>query len=159
LKTKLVIIAVACLTFIFATSVIILSQTAPIDEKDVAFSEKDFPLEIDLAKTVYNVGEQISFNATITNKSGKDVNMLSNGKQPCAYFHNINDTTAHGEITVLVDQILKANGKVSRVFKYEPIEAGTYILDVHYSIAVNSISLANGILLRDKIDNIVIEVK
>ena len=43
------------------------------------FSEKDFPLEIDLPKTDYNVGEQIALNATIINRSGKDVNMLSNG--------------------------------------------------------------------------------
>ncbi len=117
------------------------------------FSEKDFPLEIDLPKTAYNVGEKISLNASIINRSGKDVNMSSNGAMPCAFFHNINDTSAHGEITMIAYQILKANDKVSRVFEYEAIEPGTYILDVHYSIGVN------GVLIENKNNEITIEVR
>ena len=119
----------------------------------VDLSEKDFPLETDLGKRVFSLGDKISFNATINNKSGKDVNMLSNGKMPCVFFHNINDNTTHGEITVGVYQILDANDKISRVFEFEAIEAGTYILDVHYCIRVNEV------WIQDKIDEIVIDVK
>lgn len=50
-------------------------------------------------------------------------------------------------------QILKANDKVSRVFEYEAIEPGTYILDVHYSIGVN------GVLIENKNNEITIEIK
>jgi hypothetical protein len=99
------------------------------------------------------VGEKISINATITNKVGKDVNMSSNGEMPCVFFHNVKDMTTHVESTERVDQILKANGKITRVFEYEAIESGTYILDVHYRIEVNNIAIQN------KIDDIIIEVR
>ncbi|NLB74934.1 MAG: hypothetical protein GX799_00505 [Crenarchaeota archaeon] len=79
-------------------------------------------------KNVFNVGEKISFNATTINRSGKDVNMSSNGEMPCVFFHHINDMTTHGETTVRVDQIFKANDKISRAFEHEAIETGTYPL-------------------------------
>jgi hypothetical protein len=53
-------------------------------DNNIGIREKDYPLEIDLSKTDYNVGEKIALNATIINRSSKDVNMLSNGHQPCA---------------------------------------------------------------------------
>ena len=139
------IIAVACFIAIFTISALILYQ-------EKSFSEKDFPLEVDLDKNVFNVGEKISLTATIINKSGKDVNMSSNGEMPCVYFHKINDTTTHVETTERVDQILKANEKISRVFEYEAVELGTYILDVHCRIEVNNAAIQN------KIDDIIIEV-
>ena len=99
MKNKNLVITVACLVFILAiSSILILSQRTTI-------SQKDFPLEVDLGKKVFNLGEKISFNATITNKSGKDVNVSSNGEMPCAFFRNINDTTTHGEATERVEQI------------------------------------------------------
>jgi hypothetical protein len=135
--------------------VFVLLVIAPmiLASQKTTFSEKDFPLEIDLPKTVYNVGEKISLTATIINRSGKDVNMTSNGAMPCVFFHNINDRNAHGEISMLAYQILKANDKVSRVFEYEAIEPGTYILDVHYSIGVN------GVLVENKNNEITIEIR
>ncbi len=102
------------------------------------FSEKDFTLEIDLPKNVYNVGEQIAFNATITNNSGKDVNMLSNGHQPAAFFYNINDnSTIFAETTEAVHQVLKANEKITKTYEFKANETGTYILYVHYDIRVD----------------------
>jgi hypothetical protein len=135
--------------------VVVLLVIAPmiLASQKTAFSEKDFPLQIDLPKTVYNVGEKISLTAAIINRSGKDVNMTSNGAMPCVFFHNINDTTVHGEISMIAYQILKANDKVSRVFEYEAIEPGTYILDVHYCIGVN------GVLIETKNNEITIEVR
>ena len=147
MKSRILGITVACLIFILAiSSILILGQRT-------TFSEKDFPLEVDLGKKVFSLGEKIFFNATITNKSGKDVNITSNGEMPCVFFHNINNTTTHGETTVRVDQILKANDRISRVFEYEASETGMYILDVHYRIDVNNIAI------HDKIADIVIEVK
>ena len=146
IKTPIIFVPVACFIVIFTVSTLILCQNTPL-------SEKNFPLEVDLDKTVFNVGEKISFNATIINKSGKDVNMSSNGEQPCVFFHNVNDNTTHVEITVKVDQIFKANEKISRVLEYEAIEAGTYILDAHYRMFVNNIWIQN------KLDTIIVEVK
>lgn len=141
------IIIMVCFSIIFSISAFLI-----LNQKSI-FSEKDFPLEVDLDKNVFNVGEKISFNATITNKSGKDVTISSNGKMPCVFFHNINDTTTHGETTERVDQTLKANDKISRAFEYETVEAGTYILDIHYRISVNNIEIQN------KIDDLIIEVR
>lgn len=141
-----IIIAVACFIVIFTISALILYQ-------ERSFSEKDFLLEVDLDKNVFNVGEKISLTATIINKSGKDVNMSSNGEMPCVFFHNVNDTTTHVETTERVDQIFKANEKISRVFEYKAIETGTYILDAHYRIVVDNIAIQN------KIDDIIIEVR
>ncbi|MCR3923027.1 MAG: hypothetical protein NUK65_11020, partial [Firmicutes bacterium] len=109
-KRYLKIVAVACFIVIFTVSTLLLCQNAPL-------SEEDFPLELDLDRTVFNVGEKISFNATIINKSGKDVNMFSNGQQPWVIFHNVNDNTIHGEISVGVNQIFKANEKITRVYE------------------------------------------
>ncbi len=39
------------------------------------------------------------------------------------------------------DQIFKADEKVSRVFEYEAVEAGSYVLDAHYRIVVNDVSI------------------
>ena len=145
-KAYIKIVAVACFIVIFTISALILSQKTVL-------SEKDFPLEVDLDKNVFNVGEKISFNATIINKSGKEINMSSNGYMPCVFFHNVNFNITHGETTIRVDQIFKANEKISRVFEYEAIETGTYILDAHYSIVVDNIAI------RNKIDDIIIEVR
>ena len=131
-KADIKIVAVACFIVIFTISALILYH-------QTFFSEKGFPLEVDLDKNVYNVGEKITLTATIINKSGKDVNMSSNGQQPCVFFHNVNDNIPHVETTVLVEQIFKANEKITRVFEYEPIETGIYILDAHYSIGVDNI--------------------
>jgi hypothetical protein len=147
LNKLLKIVAVACIAIILATSALILFQPQRI------ISEKDFPLEVDLSKTVYSVGEKISFSPTIMNRSGKDVNVSSNGEMPCVFFHEVNDTITHGETTERVDQILKANEKMSRVFEFEAAEPGTYILYVHYRIEVNNIAI------QDKIDDIIIEVR
>ena len=105
----------------------------------IDISEKDFPLEIDLSKTNYDVGEKIDLNATIINRSGKDVNMLSNGYQPSAIFHNINDNRNFGETSEGVYQVFKANEKIIRVYEFEGNESGTYVLDVSYHISINNI--------------------
>jgi hypothetical protein len=107
--------------------------------------KEHFPLEIDLTKTDYNVGERIAFNATITNKIGRDVNMLSNGHQPWAIFHNINDNRNFGETSEGVNQIFKANEKITKAYEFEANETGTYILYVHYLIRANENWLQNDI--------------
>jgi hypothetical protein len=147
MKNKNLVITAACLVFILAiSSILILSQTTTI-------SQKDFPLEIDLGKKVFTLGEKISFNATITNKSGKDVNMFSNGYQPWAVIHNINDNSTFAETSERVDQVFKANEKITQVYEFEFNETGTYILEANYNINVNEVRI------QDKINDIVIEIK
>jgi len=146
IKAHIKIVAVVCFIVIFTISALILSTKT-------SFSEKDFPLEVDLDKNVFNVGEKISFTATIINKSGKDVNMTSNGAQPWVIFHNVNDNRTYVETCLGFNQIFKANEKITRVFEYEPIETGTYILNARYHIAVDNTWIKN------KIDDIIIEVR
>lgn len=147
IKNKLYIVVAACFVIIFA-----VSASALILCQERTLSEKDFLLEVDLDKNVFNVAEKITFTATITNKSGKDVNMSSNGEMPCVFFHNVNDTIIHVEGTLRVDKIFKANEKISRIFEYE-VEAGSYVLDVHYRIVVDDIAI------QHKIEDIIIEVR
>jgi len=146
LKRIRIIVAVACFIVIVTISALIVSQKTVL-------SEKDFPLEVDLDKNVFNVGEKFSVTATIINKSGKDVDMLSNGEQPWVIFRNVNDNRTYVETCLGVNQIFKANEKITRVFEYEPIETGTYILDARYRITVDNIAIQN------KIDDIIIEVR
>ena len=145
-KVYLKIVAVVCFIVIFTISVLMLLSKG-------SFSEEDFSLSVDLDKTAFNVGEKIFFKATIINKSGKDVNMSSNGEQPCVFFNNINNNITHVETCLLVQQIFKANERITRVFEYEANETGTYLLDAHYQITVDNIAIKN------KIDDIIIEVK
>ena len=145
-KNKILLFMLACFIIVFTVSAIFVLM------QETTFSEKDFPLEIDLSKTNYNVGEKIAFNATIINRSGKDVNIWSNGQQPWAFFYNINDTTPHGETTMRVDQVFKSNEEIIKNYEYEAKESGTYILEVQYHIYVNNI------VVQEKIENIVISV-
>jgi hypothetical protein len=147
LKNKRYIItALACFIVIFTVSALIVYQ-------ENSLREKDFPLAIDLSKTSYNVGEKIAFNATIVNRSGKDVNMLSNGYQPWAIFHNINDTRNFGETSEGVYQVFKANEKITKVYEFEANATGTYILEVRYQISINDVWFNN------QLANITIEVR
>ncbi|WGM90310.1 MAG: hypothetical protein NUK63_04105 [Candidatus Bathyarchaeum tardum] len=146
IKRHIKIVAVACFIVIFSISALMLSQKNSL-------SEKDFPLELDFDKTVFNVGEKISFNATIINKSGKDVDMFSNGEQPGVIFRNVNDNRTYGETCQGVKQIFQAEEKITRFFEYEASEIGTYIVDACYRITVDNIWIHN------KIDDIIIEVR
>ena len=62
--------------------------------------EKPFPLSIDLTKYRYTVGETLRFTATITNQSGKDVSVVSNGEMPCVNFREADCTIEHAEIAM-----------------------------------------------------------
>ena len=147
MKNKIVVSALVCFISIFAISAILILM------QETTLSEKDFPLEFDLNKRVFALGEKISFNATITNKSGRDLNISSNGVQPCTFFHNINDNITHAEISILVFQKLKANEKMSQSYEYQPTESGAYILGVHYHFNINNVEFKN------ELANITVEVR
>ena len=98
-----VLLTIAVAPMIFASISDTPKQTSTDNNVDI--NEKDFPLEIDLSKTDYNVGEKIAFSATIINRGGKDVNMLSNGYPRLAIFHNINDNRNFGETSEGVYQV------------------------------------------------------
>jgi len=102
-----------------------------------SLSEKEFPLKINLNQNTFVLGEKIFFTAKITNRSGKDVDIATNGEMPCFFFRADSGSTIHGVKTVLISQILKANETMDRTFLYTPFAAGTYILDVHYRIEVS----------------------
>ncbi len=122
-------------------------------DNNADLGEKDFPLEINLVKTNYNVGEKIAFNATITNGSGKDVDLLSNGHQPWATFRNINENTTFGETSEGVCQVFRAEEKIAKTYEFEANKSGTYILSVHYLISVNNV------WFNKQLSDITIEVK
>jgi len=149
----LIIASAVCLVVFCAMSALSVISKGDYSEKEMEISAKEFPLEIDLCKTAFNVGEKISFNATITNNCGKDVTVGSNGFMPCVYLHEINDTTVHGETTMLYIETLKANDKMTRVFEHELVETGIYVIYVHYTLNVD------GVTIKAELDDIIIEVK
>ena len=146
LSKLLLVVVIVCLVCISVSAFFLLFQRPVV-------SEKYFPLEVNLSKNIFNVGEKISFTASIINRFGRDVNMSSNGEQPCVFFYNINDTTARGETCMLVRQVFRANERILRVFEYDVSEAGLYVLEVHYSIVVDDVAIEN------KLDDIIIEVR
>jgi len=143
--------AVLIIVIIGVSAIFAISTLTAVQRK--VFTEKDFPLEIDLTNTGFKVGEKISLTATITNKCGENVDIASNGEMPAVYLQSINDTTPVADTTILVEQVLKANDTMSRVFEYEFVEPGTYILGVYYHFGVN------GVEIHDRLDDIIIEVK
>jgi len=147
-----VIVAVVCLSLV---SIIAISNImSEYNFRNTKFREADFPLDIDLSKTIFNVGDKISGIVTITNRSGKNIDIISNGAMPCTYLHNIKDTTyIHPErMGRGVAQNLKTDDKMSENFEWIAKESGTYVLNVHYRIEVN------GVELRSELEDITIEV-
>jgi|AGTN01.1.fsa_nt_gi hypothetical protein len=147
LNKKLQIITVACIAIIFTASAITLYDSQR------TITEKDFPIEVNLDRTVFYVGGNVSFTASIINRSGRDVNISSNTFQPGAWFYNIKDNVTYVEISPLRFDILKPNEKMSRDYNYSVTEPGTYILDVRYHIGVNNVEFEN------QLANITIEVR
>lgn len=157
-KNKILIIVLAVsLSFNVAITVLNVipkdNYRSDINFADANFSEVDFPLEIDLTNTVFHVGDRVSGTVTITNKSGRTVEVISNGYMPCVYLHNANTTINHAHVDSYWLEVLKSGGTMTTVFNREVTEAGTYILEVHYEIRVNK-----SVELYSKFEDIIIEV-
>jgi len=92
-----------------------------------------FPLSLAVSGHVFHVGDKISGTATITNKSGIDVNVVySEPYTPCTYFHNIRDMNTYIYMPIAnVDGVMKAGDKWSHDFMYEITELGIYLVDAH----------------------------
>ncbi|MCL2359085.1 hypothetical protein [Candidatus Bathycorpusculum sp.] len=155
IKHKILIVAIViCFSLIFTMAVLNIVPKENSDEEMERFSAQDFPLEVDLLNTIFNLGDKMSFNATITNKCGRDVTVTSTWYVPYIFFHEINDTDPIKALPSLgCDQFLKANDKLSNSFEYEFVEPGTYIFEVEYTMVVN------GITISDKLDDIIVEIK
>lgn len=147
LNRKLQIVAVVCIVIVFSASAITLYDSQR------TITAKDFPLEVDLDRSVFYIGENVTFTASIINRSGRDVNLVSNGEQPWAVLHNINDNTSYGEHSEAVKQILKANEIITRVYDFKVTEPGTYVLEAHYLLSINNVWFDN------QHSNITIEVR
>jgi hypothetical protein len=147
LNRLLQIIAVACIVIVFTASAL------TIYDSQRALTEKDFPLEVDLDRTVFSVGENVTFTASIINRSGRDVNISSNGFQPCAFIRNINDNLPRGETCMLVFGTLKPDEKMSQIQDYNFTEAGTYVLEGYYHFKIGNVEF------QDTIANVTIEVR
>jgi len=140
----LIVVAVVCLSVFFTMFALSAVSKGNFDENGLEISAKNFPLEVDLQNYVFNMGEKISFNATITNSCGKDVTAIYRIGTPCVFFHEINDDTAsHAEITTLCSEILKTNDKLLEVFEYEFVEPGTYVFYVHYNLEVDGVAISD----------------
>jgi hypothetical protein len=150
LNRKLQIIAVACIAIVFSASAITLYDSQR------TLTAKDFPIEVDLNRSVFYVGENITFTASIINRSGRTVNISSNTVQPGAWFYNIKDNVTYAEISPLRFDILKPNERMSRAYNFEVTEPGTYILDVRYHIGVNGVKDNE---FKNQLANITIEVR
>ena len=154
LNRKLQIVAVACIAIVFSASAITLYDSQR------TLTEKDFPLEVDLNRSVFYMGENVTFTASIINRSGRDVNISSNTVQPGAFFHNIKDNMTFVEISPLRFDILKPNERMSRAYNFEVTEPGTYILDVRYHIGVDNYHTGvNNVEFANQLPKITIEVR
>lgn len=154
LNKKLQIVAVACIAIVFSASAITLYDSQR------TLTEKDFPLEVDLNRSVFYVGENVTFTATIINRSGRTVNISSNTVQPGAWFYNIKENITYAEISPLRFDILKPDEKMSRDYTFEVTEPGTYNLDVRYHIGVDNFHTGvNNVEFVNQLPNITIEVR
>lgn len=137
----IVVCVVVCLSLGFVGLSLNRIQEEDLVVSEKTFSEADFPLEIELANTVFKIGDRISATASIVNKSGKDVEVVTNGQMPCLGLYNVNDTTVHSHTSMAVPQILKVGDNLSRDFLYEVKESGTYVLYVHCDMVINGSSI------------------
>ena len=96
----------------------------------------EFPIAIDLTKTKFALGEVISFTVTITNDSGRDVNIMTNGGQPWVYIRRYDDSSIYAETIPAVPGILKAGDKLTKTCEYTPEITGLYIVHASYSMTV-----------------------
>jgi hypothetical protein len=150
---SLIIVVVVCVSLVFVVGALTNGFENLVVSGGV-FSEADFLLEVDLSGSVFSVGESLTGNATVTNISGKNVRVVSNGYMPCTYLHSASDTNnSHPERESLCIEILRANDNLSGSFVYEFTEPGMYVLYVHYYIEVN------GVWLSRALEGSVIEVK
>jgi len=158
-KFLIVAVVVVCFALIFAIVALnMVPRGSSADNGDLyvgngyLFSEKDFLLEANLSKTVFNVGEEISINATLTNISGKPVNVTYMiYHTPCIYLYD-KDGDNHGHVTLEYWQILEANDSMTKNQTYTFDEPGTYVFGVHCDIG------ANGIQISDKLADITVKI-
>lgn len=137
----------------------------------------EFPLSIDLNRTVFCRGEKIAFNATVTNNCGQDINVATGGSRPGpgAYFclrpFDLTPTVAPmAFLEFLVD-----GEAITAACEFWAIIPGVYSLEVYYSMYVyDDINLSwddgydgdgyglsinsDSILLRGRLDTITIVV-
>ncbi|MCL2642950.1 MAG: hypothetical protein FWD52_05525 [Candidatus Bathyarchaeota archaeon] len=155
----LIIVLVVSLSFNVAIAVLKITPKdnvvhSDVNFSDVKFSEADFPLEIDLDSTVFNVGDRVSGTVTITNKSGRTVYVASNGYMPCIHLRKPNDTSNHAHIDTYYGEYLKPGDTMSTIFNQAVNEVGTYTLEIHYEITIN-----RHVQLYSELEDIIIEVK
>jgi len=159
-KFLIVAVVIVCFALIFAIVALnMVPRGNSVDNEDLyvdngyLFSEKDFLLETNISKTVFNIGEKISINATLTNISGKPVNVTYMVYHtPCIYLYD-NEGDDHGHFTLEYWKILEANDSMTKNQTYTFDAPGTYVFGVHCDIG------ANGIQISDKLDDITVEVK
>jgi hypothetical protein len=145
-RRLLQVVVIVCVIIVFTASALVFYNPPK------NFTDQDFPLEVDLARTVFSVGENITFTASIINRSGREVNVTSNGFQPAAWFYNINDNPVFAETSMLAFQYLKPNEKISHTYEFQATSPGTYTLYVRHQIGIDNFWSSNQHL------NITIEV-
>ena len=122
-------------------------------EEWLVFSAEDFLLEANVSKTVFNVGEKIFINATLTNISGRAVTVEPmKYYMPCVYVYD-NAKYPHAWFLPRYWRFLEPNDKMVADCQFEFEEIGTYVFGVHYDIKVN------GIRISAELDDIIVEVK
>ena len=126
----------------------------------------EFPLTIDLAKTTFAKGETISLKATITNNSGKDVNIMTNGCQPAVWLTSPGDDESHAEILLAFYEVFRAGETITQELKFTK-GAGRYLLHVEYEMytfvgeppVYPQNPIDGSTLIKAHLDDIVITVK
>jgi len=100
----------------------------------------EFPLAIDLDRTVFFRGEKIVFNATITNNCGKEVKVATGGLRlgPRVTFllYPFHLISQRVEFSALHQTILSPGETITSTHEFWAIIPGVYVLDVSYNMGV-----------------------
>ena len=131
----------------------------------VGVYQDEFPLTIDLNRTVFSIGEKISFDATITNSSGKAVSVATDGCQPHVFFAlcPFDSLINHTAQSIVRQDFLFEDGKtITRTQELWVLIPGVYTLAVHYEIVLyDDTSLDYGVshqIIRGSLGDITILV-
>jgi len=101
----------------------------------------EFPLAIDLDRTVFFRGEKIVFSATITNNCGKEVKVATGGglrlgSRATFLLYPFNLISQRIDFSSLHQTILSPGETITSTHEFWAIIPGVYVLDVYYSMYV-----------------------
>ena len=100
-----------------------------------------FSFSTDLTKRsyTYKEGETMRFTVAVTNNSGEDLQIMTNGYMPDADLYSVDDTIPRVRPAIGIEQSFKADEKIEKTFEFALDQKGKYILAIFYSFSVDGV--------------------